>query len=234
MASVAIAKLIFVQLPVKRDLFPSKLAVVGETEPLLVAMESTGPVTVETKELDPMPIFMGIVELDIAGALVDTEPEPNGPRMIELVSPSGEQPTKDGAVSLTVAHSWILNNIASSKLSGLFETREGSLTHFAGQRYRSLSPDSRTERLRTRHSYRGILRLDSSNFQQMLSSYSSKFAVQTLAFTQVSTSRENALRRQEQRSDSEPRLPSLFQAGPQQRTKVSYREPGIVKLWINC
>ena len=58
----------------------------------------------------------------------------------------GEQPTKDGAVSLTVAHSWILNNIASSKLLGLFETKEEPLTHFAGQRYHSLLPDSRTER----------------------------------------------------------------------------------------
>lgn len=120
MAPVAMAKLTFVQLPVKRDLFPSKLAVIGEAESLLVAMESTGPVTVETKELDPMPIFADIVELDIAGALVDAEPEPSGPRMIELVSPSGEQPTKDGAVSLTVAHSWILNNIASSKSLGKF------------------------------------------------------------------------------------------------------------------
>jgi hypothetical protein len=123
MAPVTIAKLMFVQLPVKRDLFPSKLAVIREPESLPVAMEFTGPVTVETKELNPMPIFMVIVELDITGALVDAELEPNGPRMIELVSPSGEQPTKDGAVSLTVAHSWILNNIASSKLLGLFETR---------------------------------------------------------------------------------------------------------------
>ena len=146
MAPVAIAKLMFVQLPVKRDLFPSKLAVIGEPEPILVAMESTGPVTVETKGLDPMPIFTDIVELDIAGTLVDAEPEPNGPRMIELVSPSGEQPTKDGAVSLTVAHSWILNNIASSKLLGfIFEDKKGAFTHFAGQKYRSLSPDSRTE-----------------------------------------------------------------------------------------
>ena len=128
MAPVAIAKLMFVQLPVKRGLFPSKLAVIGEPESLLVAMESTGPVTVETKGLDPMPIFTDIVELDIAGALVDAEPDPSGPRMIELVSPSGEQPTKDGAVSLTVAHSWILNNIASSKLLGLFlRTRKGDL-----------------------------------------------------------------------------------------------------------
>jgi hypothetical protein len=128
MAPVAIAKLMFVQLPVKRDLFPSKLAVIGEPESLLVAIESTGPVTVETKELEPMPIFMGIVELDIAEALVDAEPEPNGPRMIELVSPSGEQPTNDGAVSLTVAHSWILNNIASSKSLGLLR-QERSLLH---------------------------------------------------------------------------------------------------------
>src|SRR5271156_2077899 len=126
MAPVAIAKLMFVQLPVKRDLFPSKLAVIGEPEPILVAIESTDPVTVETKGLDPMPMFTDIVELDIAGALVDAEP--SGPRMIELVSPSGEQPTKDGAVSLTVAHSWILNNIASSKLLGLFlRTRKGPL-----------------------------------------------------------------------------------------------------------
>jgi hypothetical protein len=127
MAPVAIAKLIFVQLPVKRGLFPSKLAVIGEPESLLVAMESTGPVTVETKELDPMSIFADIVELDIAGALVDAEPEPSGPRMIELVSPSGEQPTNDGAVSLTVAHSWILNNIASGRLLGLFWRQERSL-----------------------------------------------------------------------------------------------------------
>src|SRR5436190_1456751 len=112
MAPVAIAKLMFVQLPVKRGLFPSKLAVIGEPESLIVAMDSTGAVTVEAKESDPIPIFMGTVELDIAGALVDAESEPNGPSMIELVSPSGEQPTKDGAVSLTVAHSWILNNIA--------------------------------------------------------------------------------------------------------------------------
>ena len=126
MAPVAIAKLMFVQLPVKRDLFPSKLAVIGEPEPILVAMESTGPVTVETKGLDPMPMFTDIVELDIAGALVDAEP--SGPRMIELVSPSGEQPTKDGAVSLTVAHSWILNNIASSKLLGLLRQERGLYT----------------------------------------------------------------------------------------------------------
>jgi hypothetical protein len=129
MAPVAMAKLMLVQLPVKRDLFPSKLAVIGEPESLLVAMESTGPVTVETKELVPMPMFTDIVELDIAGALVDAEPEPSGPRMIELVSPSGEQPTKDGAVSLTVAHSWILNNIASSKLLALFSRQEKKPLH---------------------------------------------------------------------------------------------------------
>jgi hypothetical protein len=144
-ASVTIAKLIFVQLPVKRDLFPSKLAVIGEPESLLVAMGSTGPVTVEIKELDSPPIFMDMAELDIVGALVDVEPEPSGPRMTELVSPSGEQPTKDSAVSLTVAHSWILNNIASGTLLGLVETREEPFTHFAGQKYHSWSPDSRTE-----------------------------------------------------------------------------------------
>jgi hypothetical protein len=82
-----------------------------------VAMESTGPVTVETKELDPIPMFMDMVEVDMVKAWVDTEPESCEPRMIELVSPSGEQPTKEGAVSLTVAHSWILNNIASRELS---------------------------------------------------------------------------------------------------------------------
>ena len=63
-----------------------------------------------------MPMFKDTVELDAVEAWVDAGPDPCGPRMIELVSPSGEQPTKEGAVSLTVAHSSMLNNIASRTL----------------------------------------------------------------------------------------------------------------------
>ena len=57
-------------------------------------------------------------ELAMVEGWVDTELI--GPRMMELDSPSGEQPTKEGAVSLTVAHSWILKSIASKGLSDLF------------------------------------------------------------------------------------------------------------------
>ena len=70
----------------------------------------------DTKELDPMPMFMDKLELDMMEACMDMDFEPCGPRMIELVSPSGEQPTKEGAVSLTVAHSWMLKRIASNKV----------------------------------------------------------------------------------------------------------------------
>jgi hypothetical protein len=68
MASVTIAKLMFVQLPVKRELFPLNVAVIGTRVSELVAMESTGPVTVEIKELDPMPMFIDMVELDMVEA----------------------------------------------------------------------------------------------------------------------------------------------------------------------
>lgn len=68
-------------------------------------MDLTGPEIVETNELDPMPMFMDMVELDKVEAWAETEPDPCGPSMIELVSPNGEQPTKEGAVSLTDAHS---------------------------------------------------------------------------------------------------------------------------------
>ena len=125
MASVTIAKLMFVQLPVKRELFPLNVAVVGTRVSELVTMESTGPVTVEMNELGPMPMFKDMVELDVVEAWVDAEPDPCGPRMIELVSPSGEQPTKEGAVSLTVAHSSMLNNIASRTLLDPLQKTKG-------------------------------------------------------------------------------------------------------------
>ena len=114
--SVAIAKLMLVQLPVRRELFPLKVAVNGECVSEVVAIDSTSPVTVDTEESEPMPTFMDILELVMVDDIVDTDIDPCGPRMIELVSPRGEQPTKEGAVSLTVAHSWILNSIASIKV----------------------------------------------------------------------------------------------------------------------
>ena len=105
MASVAIAKLMLVQLPVRRELFPLKVAVTGKCVSWVVAIGSTDPVKVDTSESDATPMLMEMPGLDIVEACVKTEFEPCGPRMIELVSPSGEQPTKEGAVSLTVAHS---------------------------------------------------------------------------------------------------------------------------------
>ena len=66
-----------------------------------------------------MPMFMDTLELVLVEGWIDPEFDPCGPRMIELVSPRGEQPTNEGAVSLTVAHSWILNSIASRKASEL-------------------------------------------------------------------------------------------------------------------
>jgi hypothetical protein len=128
MESVAIAKLMLVQLPVRRGLFPLKVAVIVERVSN-VAMGSTGPVIVETKELEPIPTFMDTVELAMVEACVGPKTEPCEPRMIELVSPSGEQPTKEGAVSLTVAHSWMLNNIASKRLLDLLLNQRGASIH---------------------------------------------------------------------------------------------------------
>lgn len=126
--SVAIAKLTLVQLPVRRGLLPLKVAVIVERVSN-VAMGLTGPVIVETKELELMPMSMETVELAMVDACVDTKPDPCEPRIIELVSPSGEHPTKEGAVSLTVAHSWMLNNIASKRLSDLLLTKRGPSIH---------------------------------------------------------------------------------------------------------
>jgi len=125
--SVAIAKLMLVQLPVRRGRFPLKAAVAIEVPN--VTMGLTGPVITETKELGPIPTSMDTAELDMVEACVGAKPDPCEPRMIELVSPSGEQPTKEGAVSLTVAHSWMLNNIASARLSDLLLSPRGASVH---------------------------------------------------------------------------------------------------------
>lgn len=93
-----------------------------------VIMGLTGPVIVETKESETPPMDIIVGEPDSAEARVDPDPELGEPRMIELVSPNGEQPTNDGAVSLTVAHSWMLNKMASERSSDLLMT-SGDLVH---------------------------------------------------------------------------------------------------------
>ena len=87
----------------------------------MVGTVSTLPVTVDTNEFDPMPIFMDSENMKEAieaeEAMLEPVVELCAPSTIELVIPKGEQPTKDGAVSLTVAHSAILNSIASRETS---------------------------------------------------------------------------------------------------------------------
>ena len=67
MESVAMAKLMLVQPPVKMELLPLNVAVIVERVSSF-AMELTDPVIVETKELDSIPIFMDMVELDVEEA----------------------------------------------------------------------------------------------------------------------------------------------------------------------
>ena len=59
--------------------------------------------------------------VDAVDAELDVVPAPD-PSTMELDSPSGEQPTKAGAVSPTEAHSCSLNKIASVTPSTWFHT----------------------------------------------------------------------------------------------------------------
>lgn len=101
MESVTAAKKGTVQLPVSIAA-PVKVAVTGFVPMKLVKADSTLPLMVRTRAFDG---FDEVVDLDVAAAVSnDIAAEP---------TPSGEQPTKLGAVSLTVAHVLRLKDIAA-------------------------------------------------------------------------------------------------------------------------
>lgn len=102
MESVTAAKKGTVQLPVS-NAAPVKVAVAGFVPMKLVKADSTFPLIVKT------PLFAALEEAEgfdvVEAVLNDMAAEP---------TPRGEQPTKLGAVSLTVAQVFRLNVIAAS------------------------------------------------------------------------------------------------------------------------
>lgn len=115
-ASVTIAKYGTVQLPVS-NAAPVKEAVAGLVPIKVVNADSTSPLIVRTPAFDEAFV---VEDLGVTVAVLnDIAAEP---------TPSGEQPTKLGAVSFTVAHVLRLKVIAAFVLRQLNRSRKESKT----------------------------------------------------------------------------------------------------------
>ena len=97
-ALVTTAKIGEVQVPVKRG-FPPKDSVEVFPVTSVAGSETTVPVMMDTSEL--VEVTTTLISDAVKTATVDVDPP--SPRTTVLESPTGEQPTKSGAVSFTEA-----------------------------------------------------------------------------------------------------------------------------------